>query len=284
MDTKTVLKNFHVKGGEEIKSLIMQFLDEEFFVTFPELEGIVSVAITGSVASGYQDEKSDIDLAVFFKDRMIYEKYKFLILDTYRDDNKFSKVAPIEFHGGNIEVFESLEENLKSWKKDWLLREISDAVIICDSNDDLRKLQEKYVWYPKEVYREKLNGLFAEVTFLIFDRYEVGMNRGSVYYAESVKIRIIKLFLIISILLGKKYPKSEKHLEKDIKNFGKVSANEMKYIKNILTERESKKVFLNLDFLRGGVENMLIENGVIQRKNKEYWLGVRSSYGVNLGE
>jgi hypothetical protein len=284
MNVKLIFKNFHLKNRDNIASLAKQFTTEDFFVTFPELKNEVSLAITGSTASGFQDEHSDLDLAIFFKNQQSFEKYKFLIIENYRNDNNTSVIEPIEFHGGNIKSFDDLENELQSWSKDWLLREISDAIILYDPENTLQKIKEKYLWYPIEMYNEKMNALFAEATFLIFNRYQLGMQRQGIYYIENVKIRTMGLLLTCLVMLGKKYPKSEKHLQKDVENIKSVSSKILNTIENILTEKNSKEIFSNLCLLRKEIEKILIEEKTIPQESNEYWMGLRPTQKVDLGK
>ena len=282
MNTTTLFQDFHLKTREEISDLCKQFLDEDFFVKFPELKNEISIAITGSVASGYQDEKSDLDLAIFFNNEEIFREYKFKIIDNYRDENKISKISPIKFHGGNFKSFAELEEELSSWQKDWLLREISEAIILHDPNDVFVKIQQKYSWYPDEIFKDKMNWLFAESSFLIFDRYKTGMTRKSLFYVESVKIRIIGLSLITLIMLNKKYPKSEKHLQRDAAQSKDGSTEILNLLENILLEKESDKIFSNLCLLRNEIEKILIDRKIIAKEDTDHWIGLGTNYKIEI--
>ena len=282
MDTKILFENFHEKNREEITKLVKQFAEQDFFFVFPELRNEVSILITGSVASGFQDKNSDIDFVVFFQEKKLFEKYKPLIIKEFKGQNGQSKKAPLELHGGNIKLFEDVENELNLWNKDWMLREIADAIVAYDPENIFKNLQQKYSWYPDEIFKDKMNWLFAESAFLIFDRYKTGMTRKSLFYIESVKIRVIRLFLITLVMLGKKYPKSEKHLQKDIEIFGNVSGEILSLINSILTERDGEKVFSRLCILRKEIENILVERKIITKENNEYWFGSRQSYKVEI--
>lgn len=74
MNTKKVFKNFHNRNQLEITDLVKRFVQEDFFVSHPELQNLVSILITGSVASGFYDNKSDIDLTIVFYNKKLWEK------------------------------------------------------------------------------------------------------------------------------------------------------------------------------------------------------------------
>ena len=282
MDTKTLFENFHKKNREEITELIRKFAELDFFTVFPELKNEVSVLITGSVASGYQDKNSDVDFTIFFQNRDTLGKYKPLIIKDFKGQNGKSQKAPIELHGGNLRLLEDVENELKTWSKDWLLREVADAMVAYDPNGDIEKMRQKYAWYPDEIFKEKMNWLFAESTFLIFDRYETGVKRGSLYYTESIKLNILRLFMICLILLNGRYPKSDKHLQRDIDGLEGISPEIKQRLADILREKESEKIFNLLILLRKEIEKLLLERKIISKEDNDFWLGLRPAYKVEL--
>ncbi len=282
MNTRKLFKSFHEKGREEIRDLAIQFVEQDFFSVFPQLKNEVSILITGSVAGGFQDKNSDIDFVVFFQKKEMFEKYKTLIIKEFRNQNRESKKAPLELHGENIKLFEDVEGELSLWNKDWLLREIADAIILNDPGDAFENLQQKYSWYPDEIFREKMRWLFAEATFLIFDRYRVGMERKSFYYTESIKIKTLGLFLATLIMANHKYPKSEKHLELDVEKLKNIFPEIRNMIRDILLEKENSKIFSLLCLLRKEIEKLLLNRKIITKEDENYWIGLRPAYRVEL--
>ncbi len=284
MNIKLLFENFHKKNREEIKELITQFLEQDFFITFPQLQEEISVVITGSVASGFQDKNSDLDFTLFFQSKELLEKYGPFIVNEFKGEKGEAKKYPLELHGGNLRLFENIESELNLWEKDWMLREVADAIIVHDPLNNFIKLQQKYSWYPAEVFEEKINWLFAESTFLIFDRYKIGMERNSLYYTEKIKLKILGLFMTILIMHNHKYPKSEKHLERDVEVFGNISMEIKKLTGSILLERKSSEIFNLLCMLRKDIENILVDSKIIIKEDENYWFRLRPTYRVELGK
>jgi len=146
MKAEKLFKNFQEKSQSEIAELVKKFVEEDFFQTFPQWRDKLAVLISGSVASGFYDAKSDIDLNFIFPDEKSWKAHKFDILSYFKRKYLEPKKKPIEVHGQNINFIKQIEKELGSCKRDWMLREFSDAIIIFD---------------PKN----KMNILFSEACF-----------------------------------------------------------------------------------------------------------------------
>lgn len=283
MNTEKLFKNFHGKSKQEIADLVNKFIEDDFFVTHPELKNKVSILITGSVASGHHDSKSDIDLTIIFPTQKLWKEYKFVLLGEFKNKYLEPLKEPLELHGKNITYFGKINADLGSWKIDWMLREFADAIIIHDPHNKVKKLKEKYGWYPKEIYQEKISWLFAEASFLLFDRYETAMERSSFYFTEIIKLKILRLILSSLIMANHKYPTYDKHSYDCI-------PNESRYLKSkeivdkILSEKDTRKIFELFVELRKEVEKLLVTKKLISRKSNRYWVGFRSTYKVATEE
>jgi hypothetical protein len=193
-----------------------------------------------------------------------------------------SKKKPIEVHGQNITFFKQIEKELELWKKDWMLREFSDASVMHDPKNKIKKLKEKYSWYPENVYLEKMSWLFAETTFLLMDRYKIGMERSNFYYTETIKMKIIRLFLASLVMANRQFPTSDKHLFNDVLKNKSIPEQMKQYFEKILKEKNPKAIFLQLKNLRGLIEKILMGKKLIKRNNEKYWIGFRATYKVEI--
>jgi len=284
MNTELVFKDYYKKSKAEITKLIKKFVDEDFFTVFPDLKDKVSIIVTGSVSHGKCDKESDIDLSIVFYNEEERKEKKFLIVDAFRDKNKVPLKKPIEIHGGNMYSLQKLEEELSSWNKDWLLGEISQAIIIYDPSHKFEKLQIKYAWYPDKILKEKMNWLFSESTFLIFDRYQTASKRKNLYYTEVVKLKVLRLFMLSFILANKKYPHSDKHLVNDLRSLGKNGVVIAEQIENIIKKKNMSAIFDDLMIIRKKIEALLIKKSFIVKKDIDYWIGLRTTYKVIIEE
>lgn len=281
LKTQKLFKDFHKKNQLDIISLTQSFIEHDFFVDFPELKNVVAVLITGSVAGGFYDENSDIDLNIIFPDQKTWKKYKFTVLSKFKGEYLEAIRKPIEVHGQNITYIQKIESDLGSWEHDWALRELADAVIVRDPKQRIEKLKEKFAWYPKDVFHEKIYWLFGESSFLLFDRYKVNMSRGCLFFAELTKLQIIRLLVASLALAHRQYPKSDKHLCMDV---GKIKeyAQIMKTVEKILLAKNPKIVFGLLCEFRNAVQKVLIGKKLIKKAGEKYWTSMRTRHMVEI--
>lgn len=279
--TQKAFKDFHKRNRPDIVSLTQNFIENDFFVDFPELKHVVAILITGSVAGGFYDEKSDIDLNIIFPDQKTWNKYKIPVLEKFKGPYLEALRKPIEVHGQNITYIQKIESELGSWEHDWALRELADAVIVRDPKQRIEKLKAKFTWYPKEIYQEKIIWLFAESTSLLFDRYETNMSRGCLFYAEMTKLKIVQLLVASLALASHQYPKSDKHLCSDVMRIGEYT-NIMRMVERILLAKQPKTVFDLLCQLRSAVQTVLLKRKLIKKMNEKYWTGVRTYHKVEV--
>ncbi|MEI6649821.1 MAG: nucleotidyltransferase domain-containing protein [Candidatus Moraniibacteriota bacterium] len=282
MDTETLFQDFERKNRQEISELVKKFVVDDLFIAVPDLMKTASIIVTGSVANGTYDKDSDIDLTIIFYDEEGLLNGRGPLLNEFKGENLKTKKKPIELHGQSIVWFDRLHDDMKSWKKDWLLAEMKDALIIYDPENKIRLLQDEFDWYPDEIYREKMRWLFAEATFLLFDRYSIAMGRKSVYYSEMTKLKIVGHFMSCLLMLDRRYPKSVKHLQKDILKIEHIPSEIIRCIDEVLVEREFGKIFDSLRLGRSMIEDILINRSLIRKESEEYWAGFRSEYMVEI--
>jgi len=282
MKTEKLFKNFHEKSQAEIAELVRNFVEEDFFKTFPQWKNKISILITGSVASGFYDAKSDIDLNFIFPDEKSWKAHKFDILSYFKGKYLEPKKKPIEVHGQNINYIGQIEKELDSWKGDRMMREFSDAIIIFDPKNKIKKLKEKYRWYQKDIYLEKINWLFAEATFLLLDRYQIGMDRISFYFMEITKLKIVRLLLASLVMANGKFPTSDKHLFEDVLKNSEIPSEIKKAFEKVLKEKNPKAVLVQLVSLRSKIEKILISKKLIINNSERYWMGFRSAMKVEI--
>ncbi len=274
-----MLECFYEKSREEIKNLLIDFLDVDFYQKFSDLKGVVSIVVTGSVGCGVYDRYSDIDMSIVFPDETLAEKYTTLLRE-YKIHLKELDL-PIQLH--TSKAFLQLEARLATWKEDGLLKEISSALIVEDPYHSFRTLQEKYHMYPEDIRREKLKWLFSELVLEIEERWRVAKERNNVYFCEAIKLRVIKLSFTVLLLLDGQYPSYDKHIYKDVKALEGISSQVLSLVDELLHEKDITKTAEFLKSLFSCIESTLLEKGVITKESMDYWLCFRTRYNVVLG-
>ncbi|MFH2232321.1 MAG: DUF4037 domain-containing protein, partial [Patescibacteria group bacterium] len=208
-----MFNKFYLKQPKQIANEVRKYFKDDFFKRHPKLENKISIIIVGSIATANYDKHSDIDLDILFTDKNDFDNLLTVIKQYKRELRK--KKIPIQIH--TPRTYKEIENQLKSWEKDGMLKEYSQAIIISDPKNKFTTIQKKYQWYPKNIFNEKLSWLFAELMFEYKDRYLIAVKRKDLYFGEVVKIKLLKYMLTILLVVNKKYPAFDKHLYQDIK-------------------------------------------------------------------
>lgn len=273
-----MLATFYEKSREEIRQLLIDFLNADFYAAFPELKDRVSIIVTGSVAYGRYDEHSDIDIKVIFLTREQADEYK----DHFREHKRrLTEVSlPIQLHSSG--VYDEIDGILSSWRNDGLLREMSQALVINDPGNVFRAIQEKYSQYPENVRVEKLKWLFAELILQIEDRWKIAAMRGDAYFCLVTKLQIVKFACITLQLLHKRYPSYDKHLYLDVISLTAIPSDFRALIDDILSSDDPAHTGEKLASLVVRIEVLLSETGMFPKESREFWLAFRSDFSVSV--
>jgi len=276
------LKTFYNKDRVTITKLLRRWCEEVMFSDFPQLEKKCSVLLSGSVAINHYDKYSDIDIAVIFHQDRDWKKYKWKILSKYKWGDSEIVDSPVSFHGMNIRSLAQVKTEMESYKVDWRMHEYISAELIYDTNKTFEKLRRRFRWYPVKVYKSKLNWLFAESNFQLYDRYFSSLKRRNEFHCAAVKTKIIRL-LANAILLGaKQFPSQDKHLLNRLKSLDKRSAVIIRIIMRLLRISDIKKSAVLLEKLLKLVERELLRKKLILKKDNQYWIDLRPEYRIEF--
>lgn len=271
------IKDFYKYQPAEIVSCFRDFLEGDLLRRYPNLEGKISVVITGSIPSGHYDKYSDIDTEFFYTQEGDRKKMNALV-KAYKISLRQKKL-PIQFHPAKT-FREVQKQHLDGWDHDDALREYSTALIVIDPQNRFKNLQAQIKWYPKNVLTEKINWLFAEAVFHYHDHYVVAYKRGDYFYAESVKLRIIKLLGNALLLSAHTFPVFDKHLYVAIRAL--ADRKLLALLDEIITGRPTSRESKGVGKLLNVVEGRLIKDGWIKKKPKDYWILLRPKYKVEM--
>lgn len=260
---------------EIAKAVRGKFLDG-FLKNFPDLKNKAAVVLIGSIGYGLYDDNSDIDVSVILPENL---------LGTYKDKIKEYK-AELKQQDRQTQLFYNTTfeqlQSLSDWQDDLRLREFAGAIILHDPQRSFKKIQKRIAWYPKDVYREKINWLFAEAVFELSDRYTTAVKRKDPFYGTLSKLKVMQLLMTIVLLLNKEYPIYDKHLYRFQKRLDFVSLKHHTLLKRILAEANIQACLPLLFTLKDQIEEILIAKRLIGKHGDEYWIDLRPKYSVKL--
>lgn len=274
-----MLELFFENKSKEIRALVNQFIEDDFYVHFPKLRKKVSLIIVGSVATGNYDKLSDIDVEIICSNKKYRDAYRAGIKGYKRHIRNIGE--PLQFH--KAKTYSEIINNLSDWKNDGALREYSQALVVEDPNGQFKKIQKRFTYYPAVVYKEKVNWLFAETVFQLRERFSVAAKRGDKYFGEVVKVQIIRLLLNAVLMMNEKFPSFDKHVFQDVKKIHETPADLLRNIEDLLTSHQFSVTQPLLGAAVQVVEQALITRGLITKHPDQYWLDLRPKNQVQLG-
>lgn len=277
MYPNNMIEKFYDLNKKEIVALLQNFMEKDFYPRFPELKNNISVVATGSVATENYDKYSDVDLAIIFQSPEEAKNYLPKIKEYKKHIREIKE--PIQVHTPT--TYEEIKSDLMTWQQDNLLREYSQAVIVDDPDNKFFEIQQKFLYYPEEVYQEKISWLFAETVFQIKERLEISVARKDIYFSQVVKMQIVRLFLNTLLLLNKKWPAFDKHLYQDARKMTKQY--DISIAEKLIAEQEIENLLPLVNQIKAQLEKLLLEAGLIKHETEQYWIDLRPKYQIKLG-
>lgn len=257
--------DFSELSQKEIIEKTKEFLQDDFLGKFPHIKDQVALIIVGSIANNDYDKYSDVDVNVLLPE------------DT---DNKpfIEYKEKLKKHGSKIELrfarnYEILEKYL-NWNDDFILGEYQNSIVIQDSTERFTNLMKKFDWYPTEVFQNKIDWLFHEITYSVRHELESLIKRGDAnqFYVLVIKNKLTRYFLTAIRLLNNKYPVHDKRLytttlKQCPKDFGIVH-----YIDTLIQTNNRQEIYKTSEEARTKLENQLISSNLLGKQDIEYWL------------
>jgi len=275
-----MLQDFYMKNKPAVARLVRQFLDKDLFVAFPKWRGKASAIVVGSVAVSNYDKFSDIDLNLIFKGKKDRDAYSLKELKEYKNALR-RRAEPVQIH--QPMTIQEVEDELRPWSKDGIMREYVRALVVTDPGRRFARLRGKYRWYPTDVYKEKVNWLFAEAFFEYHERFGVAVNRREEYFSEVLKIKIVRLLLNAVLLAHRRFPAFDKHLFQDVGRLPKLPRGFLKAFEDLVGECDPGRMHADLSRALKATEKMLVAKRLIPERDCEYWVGLRPKYKVQVG-
>ena len=272
-----MFEKFYELDQSEIVNLVKTYLEENLFSTNPELKSDMSVAISGSIALGYYDAYSDIDLDFYCNSPEQVAKHKDKIVE-FKQKVTQDKTVPIQVH--SLKDLETISNDLSSWTKDHSLREMNRSLNVRDPRGSLTALQKKFSKYPEGVCHEKIQWLFAQLVFQYEEHFKPAIKRGDNYFTEVSKISIIRLSGNLLLVANKQWIAFDKHLFKTLNNTG-CDPEVLEIIYQVIDSSGISNTKA-VESLMRVLENNLIDKNAIKKETTKYWIDMRPRYSVEL--
>ena len=180
----------------------------------------ILVFIEGSVAYGYCDERSDVDID-FFIDMDISAELQKQITDIFFGETYWKESVRIsyEFGGEYWKIRHIINDDLdRFWKEfnPYAVNNLVQAVSVWDPKTLLPKLQERVRFYPEEMKKSVIRGLWVTINDSGVYNFKEALNRNKKSEGKIYLYRAIEAILRLTYILNTLYYPPTKWLSKGL--------------------------------------------------------------------
>jgi hypothetical protein len=269
-----MFQKFYDLDQVQIVDLIRDYLSQTLFSEHSELQEVIIVAISGSIALGYYDAYSDIDLDFYCSNTDLATKHKDKIA-ALKLEVGADEAIPIQIH--KLKDLESLEGDLSEWGKDHALRELNKSLIVSDPRAEFANLKKQFDHYPDEVIHEKIQWLFAQLVFEYEERFKMSVERGDDYFNAVSKLSIVRLVGNMLLITNNQWIAFDKHLFRTLQETG-CDPNIVKLMHTVTNSTKPDDVAILLSL----IEERLIADNKISKQPAKYWIDLRPRHSVDI--
>lgn len=269
-----MFEKFYELDQAEIVALVKEYLSRTLLATNPELQSEISVAISGSVALGYYDAHSDIDLDFYCDEPGQVDKFKDKIA-AFKLAVDSDKSSPLQVH--RLKDLETKKNELSGWTRDHALRELSRSLLVTDPNGKLANLQQQFDRYPDDILHEKVQWLFAQLIFEYEERFKISAERSDDYFSAVVKLNIVRLAGNLLLITNKQWISFDKHLIVTLKKSGCEQ-----HIVDLICRAVRTTDNADIVLLVNSLEAYLVSENFIDKKSVQYWVKLRPRHSVEI--
>lgn len=178
------------------------------------------VFIEGSVAYGYCDEKSDIDMD-FFINADISEEIRKQITDVFCGDTYWREAVRVSYglSGEYWKIQHIVNNDLdRFWREfnPYAVNNLVQAISIWDPNNLLPLIKARVSFYPEEMKKRVIRGLWLTVNDSGMYNLKEASERNKKCEAEIYLYRAVEAILRLSYILNDRYYPPTKWLSKGI--------------------------------------------------------------------
>lgn len=180
----------------------------------------ILVFIEGSVAYGYCDEKSDVDIA-FFVDMDISSELRNQITDVFFVETYWKESVRVsyDFGGEYWKIKHIINNDLdRFWKEynPYAVNNLAQAVSVWDPKNLLPMIQERVSFYPEEMKKSVIRGLWVTINDSGVYNFKEALDRNKKSEGKIYLYRAIEAILRLTYILNNIYYPPTKWLSKGL--------------------------------------------------------------------
>lgn len=187
----------------------------------PQVAENLFVFIEGSVAYGYCDENSDVDID-YFIDMDITEEVKKQIADIFFGETYWRESVRVsyEFGGEYWKIGHILNNDMdRFWKEfnPYAVNNLAQAIAVWDPKNLLPKIKERVGFYPEDMKKSVIRGLWITINDSGVYNFEEAIKRNLNCEAKIYLYRALEAMLRLTYILNNTYYPPTKWLSTGIK-------------------------------------------------------------------
>lgn len=196
-------------------------------VILPRIKAISSqvtdnilVFIEGSVAYGYCDQNSDVDMD-FFIDTDTSDELRSQITDIFSGETYWKESVRVSYgFGGEYWKIKHIINNDmdRFWKEfnPYAVNNLAQAISVWDPKNLLPKIQERVGFYPENMKKRVIRGLWVTINDSGVYNFKEALNRNKKSEGRIYLYRAVEAMLRLIYILNNLYYPSTKWLSKGL--------------------------------------------------------------------
>lgn len=220
---------FCSEGGRIMTQADYVRIGKEHFieVILPRIKAISSqvadnilVFVEGSVAYGFCDQNSDVDMD-FFIDMDISVELRNQITDIFFGETYWKELVRVsyEFGGEYWKIKHIINNDMdRFWNEfnPYAVNNLAQAIAVWDPKNLLPKIQERVGFYPEDMKKSVIRGLWVTINDSGVYNFKEALNRNKKSEARIYLYRAIEAMLRLPYILNNLYYPPTKWLSKGL--------------------------------------------------------------------
>lgn len=253
---------------------------EDFYeVILPQIKSISTEAvdnmlvfIEGSVAFGYCDGKSDVDID-FFIDMNISAEMRNQITAIFNSETYWREKARVSygFGGEYWKIGHIINNDMdRFWKEfnPYAVNSLAHAISIWDPKNLLPVIKKRVSFYPEEMKKSVIRGLWLTVNDSGAYNFKEALERDKISEAKIYLYRAIEALLRLTYILNNQYYPPTKWLSKGLESL----SNDFAVLKLLEGIEENNNLTDIYNFFMEAYNNMqqyMLDNNSIEKESIE---------------
>lgn len=237
------------------------------------------VFLEGSVAYGYCDDKSDVDMD-FYIDMDLSDEMRQQISDIFCGETYWREKVRVSYgFGGAYWKIQHVINNDRDrfWKEfnPYAVNNLVQAIPIWDPKKLLSLIRERVAFYPEEMKKSVIRGLWLTVNDSGMYNFTEALERDKKCEATIYLYRAIEAMLRLCYILNNRYYPPTKWLSKGIGQLN-INFGALKMLEEIEKDSKLEDIFELFTETCHSIQQYMLDNNSIEKECVKNYPGIFS--------